>query len=259
MEYIYKQKTLNSNILLKGIGIHTGNDNVINLRPKETRGITFHRDTEITDLSLDNISNTFLSTDIDGIKTIEHLLSVLNIFEITNLDVEVIYGKEIPIYDGCSNIIYNMINDTGIKELDDNIKYIIKKDTIEYTFGDTSYIYKPMNDFLIKCEYKDKLYTSRVDKEEYLNNISTFKTFCKYEDIDKLRTIGYGQGGNKHNTVLYDPYKDTDEYVKHKILDFIGDLYTIGYPLRGYFKVKNPNHYSNNLFMEELSNNIRSL
>ncbi len=258
MKNIYKQRTINSNILLKGIGIHNGEDNVINLRPKETEGIVFYNGSQY-ELSLNSISNTFLSTDIGNIKTTEHLLSVLNIFEITNLDVEMIYGNEIPIYDGCSNTFFNKIKEVGIKEFNETIEYEITEDIITYQHNNSSYKYIPSNknEFYIKCTYNNIEYNSIMNTDIYYNDISKFKTFCKEEDIDKLLLNGYGNGGNKNNTILYDPNKKTDEYVKHKVLDFIGDLYVIGFPLRGYFEVNNPSHYYNNLFVEEIFKSLR--
>ena len=258
------EKTINDYIILEDIGIHTGKKSKVKLIPKYTYGISFlFKSCEIP-LNIYNIRDTFLSTKIGNsdfmIYTIEHLLSVLNIFNITNLYIEILEGNEIPIFDGCAYYIFNKIKDIGIRVLKNifYIKYLCDKTS--FKFKQSLYHFKKKDNTSINCIFSNQSYNEMMTPTIYLNEISKSKTFCSFDDINKIKLMGYGNGGNQTNTIVYHENKILtnnqtydNEFVRHKILDFLGDLYILNFPIVGHFDVNNPNHTANVEFVKHLN------
>ena len=270
------QQTLSKPISITGIGLHSGLKVTIKLLPAEADfGIKFYR----TDLSNNNIiealwsnvSNTQLSTTISnklGVKvsTIEHLMSALSGLHIDNLKIE-IDGPEVPIMDGSSKDFVNLIEKIPLKTLNKKRKVIKIKKNIKVIKDDSSVELKPNNQFSIDFEidFPSKVVSKQSCQLQLINgnyksDIASARTFGFIKDVDTLRSKGLALGGSLDNAVVVgdnkilnkDGLRFKDEFVRHKILDSIGDLYLAGAPIQGYFHGNKSGHYLNNLLLKSL-------
>ncbi len=271
------QKTIKNSIKFKGIGLHSGKDIKVELKPApENTGIVFKRlDIEpITDIpaSFINVQNTMLATSIvkNGIeiKTIEHLFAALSSLEIDNLYVE-IDGAEVPIMDGSSEPFLFILKAAGIKTLDcpkRKIK-ILKKVIVEE--DDKWASLEPFEGFEIEFEisYNSKVIKETLQKttfnpenECFEKNISRARTFGFSEQVNTLKKQNFILGGSLKNAILIN--KDNienaeglrlhNEFVKHKILDAIGDLYLLNHKIEGKYKGYKSGHSLNNKLLRKL-------
>ncbi len=274
--YNNNQQTLSEPISIEGIGLHSGINVSMKLLPAEADfGIKFFR----TDLSSNNIvealwsnvTNTQLSTTISNISgtsisTIEHLMSALSGLHIDNLKIE-INGPEVPIMDGSSKDFVNLIENVAIKNLNKKRK-IIKINKNIKVYNDDSYAkLKPNKQFSIDFEidFPSKVISRQSCQLQLINgnyksDIASARTFGFEKDVDILRSNGLALGGSLDNAVVVgddkilnkEGLRFKDEFVRHKILDSIGDLYLAGAPIQGYFFGNKSGHYLNNLLLKSL-------
>ena len=271
-----KQQTIKSNILFKGIGLHSGKIiNVIIQPSKANSGIKFIRTDLIKDNIVDalwsNVSSTNLCTTISNdervcISTIEHLMSALSGMHIDNVDI-LINGPEVPIMDGSSLPFVELLENSGIEtqELDRKI-ILVKKEII--VSKDSSYAkIIPNKQFSIDFEidFSSRLINKQACQLQLVNgnyksDISSARTFGFEKDVDYLRANGLALGGSLENAVVVgethilnkEGLRFKDEFVRHKILDSIGDLYLAGKPIQGYFFGSRSGHFLNNQLLREL-------
>ena len=270
------QQTISKPILINGIGLHKGVNVSMKLIPAEADyGICFHR----TDLSSNNmvkalwsnVTNTQLSTTITNssgvsVSTIEHLMSALSGLHIDNLKIE-LDGPEVPIMDGSSKDFVNLIEAITIKILNKKIKIIKINKNIKVS-NDNSYVeLKPNKQFSIDFEidFPSKFISKQSCQLQLVNgnyktDIASARTFGFEKDVDILRSNGLALGGSLENAVVVgnnkilnkEGLRFKDEFVRHKILDSIGDLYLAGAPIQGYFFGNKSGHYLNNLLLKAL-------
>mgnify|MGYP001312493067 CR=1 FL=1 len=274
-----KQRTLSSKIKASGVGLHTGKKISLTLNPAPAdSGIVFKRtDIESASIkaSLENVFDTRLSTSLSNddikISTVEHLLSALAGIGIDNALIE-LDGPEVPIMDGSARPFVFMIQSAGIQEQAEPKKFIKIKKTIEVRQDEKWAKIEPFNGFKVAFTidfdhpaFSESSQSSEIDfsSVSYLSQVSRARTFGFAKDIELLRKNNLALGGSVNNAIVIDDYKVVneegvrfqDEFVKHKILDAIGDLYLLGHGLMGSFSAFKSGHHLNNLLLRELVNN----
>jgi len=270
------QQTIEESISITGIGLHSGKSVEIKLLPAEVdHGIKFIRIDKKTDNVIDavwsNVSETVLSTTISnqsGIKisTIEHLMSALSGLHIDNLII-FINASEVPIMDGSSKPFVDLIENVGIKIQNKKRKLLNIKKTIEVKKDNSSAKIIPSNQFSIDFEidFPSQLVSKQSCQLQLINgnyktDIAAARTFGFEKDVEYLRSNGLALGGSLENAVVVgeneilnkDGLRYSDEFVRHKILDSIGDLYLAGSPIIGYFFGNKSGHYLNNQLLRKL-------
>ena len=274
-----RQRTLSSKINASGVGLHTGKKVSLTLKPAEAdAGITFKR-TDIKSkpikASFDNVNDTRLQTSLSNnevrISTVEHLLSALAGLGIDNALIE-LDGPEVPIMDGSARPFVFMIQSAGIKEQDAPKKFIKVTKPIEVRQNEKWARIEPFDGFKVAFTidfnhpaFDNSSQSSEIDfsSVSYLSQVSRARTFGFVRDIENLRKNNLALGGSVNNAVVIDDYRVVndegvrfqDEFVKHKILDAIGDLYLLGHGLIGSFSAYKSGHHLNNLLLRELDNN----
>ena len=273
---INNQQTITDPISINGIGLHSGVDVSMKLFPAEADfGIKFVR----KDLANDNIikalwsnvTNTKLSTTISNksgasVSTIEHLMSALSGLHIDNIKIE-IDGPEVPIMDGSSIKFVDLFNETSIQSLRKKRKILKVKKNIKVENNGASVELKPNNQFSIDFEidFPSKLISKQSCQLQLVNgnyktDIASARTFGFERDVAMLRSNGLALGGSLDNAVVVGEseilnsggLRFKDEFVRHKILDSIGDLYLAGAPIHGYFLGNKSGHHLNNLLLRTL-------
>ena len=270
------QQTISNSISVKGIGLHTGNLVELTLEPAAVdNGIKFIRVDKKNDNLIEaiwsNVSETVLSTTISNsygvkISTIEHLMSALSGLHIDNLNIY-INANEVPIMDGSSKPFVEMIEEIGIKKQSKKRKLLNVKKSIEVSENNTSVKIVPNNQFSIDFEidFPSKIVSKQSCQLQLINgnyktDIAAARTFGFEKDVKYLRSNGLALGGSLDNAVVVgeneilnkDGLRYTDEFVRHKILDSIGDLYLAGSPIIGYFYGNKSGHYLNNQLLRKL-------
>ena len=251
------QKTVNSDVIINGIGLHTGKNVTIRILPSlPNSGIQFKRvdvpNNNIIIPSVFNVSNATLCTTISnehGVKvsTIEHLMAALFGMGIDNAIIEV-DNEELPILDGSAKIFIKKIKSIGLKQSNIPIKIISINKKISYEEGNKFISIEPSKtNLLIDFEIKYKnsfIGTQRNLVDVYNSNLSEIydsRTFCLYEDVKKLQSMGFALGGSLDNAIVVKDngvvniggLRNDKEFVNHKILDCIGDLFLSGYKVVG--------------------------
>ena len=270
------QQTIKKSISISGIGLHSGKLVEITLMPAEIDyGVKFVRTDKKTDNIVDavwsNVSETVLSTTISnksGVKvsTIEHLMSALSGLHIDNLIIY-INTSEVPIMDGSSKPFVDLIENVGIKIQNKKRKLLNIKKTIEVKKNNSSAKIIPNNQFSIDFEidFPSHLVSRQSCQLQLINgnyktDIAAARTFGFEKDVKYLRANGLALGGSLDNAVVVgekkilneDGLRYTDEFVRHKILDSIGDLYLAGSPIIGYFYGNKSGHHLNNQLLRKL-------
>ena len=258
------QKTLKSSSLLYGVGVHSGQKSGLILEPlPENSGIHFAgvASKHAVPAHVDYVGTTGFATTIkhadSQVATIEHLLSALHAYGITNLMVKC--NKEVPVMDGSAIEFCKLIEEIGVKEQSESI-YELAVDKV-YQFGDGEELItiEPADSFIIDytLSYPEPVGRQHFvyelsDPESYKQEIASARTFGFVKDIDFLQQQGLAQGGRFNNFVLIgeegainSELRFPDEAVRHKILDVIGDLYLLGRPLRGKVTAKMTGHSDN--------------
>jgi len=275
-----KQRTLKNTIRATGVGLHSGDKVYLTLHPAEPNtGIRFRRvDLDkpvMTDAIPENVGETLLSTTLvkDGNKvaTIEHLLSALAGLGIDNAIVDV-SAAEVPIMDGSAGPFVFLLQSAGVAEQDSPKQYIRIKKTIRVEEDDKWAAFEPFEGFKVTFTidfdhpaFPDHLKTSVMDfsSTTFVKEVSRARTFGFMKDIEFLRENNLALGGSLDNAIVVDDDKVinedglryADEFVKHKILDAIGDLYLLGHSLIGEFKGFKSGHALNNKLLLALLEN----
>ena len=273
---ILSQKTIKNKITLDGVGLHTGNIVELNLIPSEPNtGIIFKR-TDIKKNNIiiplfDNVIDTTLCTTLcndQGVKvsTVEHLMGALYGLGIDNLIVE-INSQELPILDGSAKIYIEEILSSGIKTSTAPIKLIKINKKICYEEGSKKITLdksKVSSEIEFEIKYDNKIIGTQKNKVNIFNDdlkeIYESRTFCLYKDVEKLRKAGLAKGGSLDNAVVVDENKilnptglrNSKEFVNHKILDCMGDLYLSGYRVVGSLKTSQGGHGLTNKILRKL-------
>ena len=270
------QQTISNSISVKGIGLHTGNLVELTLEPAAVdNGIKFirvdNKNDNVIEAIWSNVSETVLSTTISNsygvkISTIEHLMSALSGLHIDNINIY-INANEVPIMDGSSKPFVEMIEEIGIKKQSKKRKLLNVKKSIEVSENNTSVKIVPNNQFSIDFEidFPSKIVSKQSCQLQLINgnyktDIAAARTFGFEKDVKYLRSNGLALGGSLDNAVVVgeneilnkDGLRYTDEFVRHKILDSIGDLYLAGSPIIGYFYGNKSGHYLNNQLLRKL-------
>jgi len=266
-----KQRTLKNVIRATGVGLHTGKKVYLTLRPAAANtGIIFRRvDLEIPveiKASPENVGDTRLSTSlVKGdvrISTVEHLLSAMAGLGIDNAYVDV-SAPEVPIMDGSAGPFVFLIQSAGIVEQNAAKRFIRIKRTIKVQEDDKWAQFDPFDGFKVGFSiefdhpvFKSKEQTAEVDfsTTSFVKEVSRARTFGFMRDIEALRERELALGGSLDNAIVVDDYRVLnedglryeDEFVKHKILDAIGDLYLLGHSLIGAFSGYKSGHALNN-------------
>ena len=273
---ILTQKTLSKKISLSGIGIHTGTKVNINILPANPNsGIIFKRiDLQKNNLVFANYSNvvdTTLCTTISNeygtkVSTIEHLMGAFYGIGIDNALIE-IDSQEVPILDGSAKIFINAINEIGLRFSDQPIKIIKINKSIKIQDGEKYISLDKSNisgDIEFELKYNNKIIQNQKNKinifEDNLDDIFNSRTFCLYEDIEKLKKLNLGKGGSLENAIVIkdnrilniDGLRNSKEFVNHKILDCMGDLFLSGYKIIGSLKCSQGGHKLTNQLLRKL-------
>ena len=271
-----KQRTIKKSVEIVGIGLHKGVPVKMTLEPLGAdMGIIFYRNDEAVTIELNpnNVIDTKMATVIGKgkviISTIEHLLSAIYAYGIDNLRI-VVDNDEIPILDGSSSGYCMLIDEVGIKELDGTKKAIKIKKEVSVEMDGKFVKLKPSNhiiyDFSIDFEHPAiGVQKFRFDYSiaDYKENISRARTFGFLHEVQYLRSIGLAQGGSLENAIVLDDQKVLnpeglrydDEFVRHKILDAIGDMSLLGYTMIGEYNAHAGSHHLNHLLTKKLLQN----
>ena len=278
MSYL-TQKTIKNNVSFSGVSLHSGLDVNVCIKPAEPNfGIVFKR----VDFNKDNliypnfmnVTNTSLNTTIEnelGIKvsTIEHLMGALFGLGIDNALVE-IDNEEVPILDGSAKNFIEKIISAGIKISDSPIKIIKINKRIEFSEGERFISIKPSTlslDIDFQLKYNNEIISNQRNKvkvyEDDLTDIYNSRTFCLFEDIELIKKNGLAKGGSLDNAIVVkddevlnpEGLRNSKEFVNHKILDCIGDLYTSGYRILASITCSQGGHYLTNQLLRKVFQN----
>ncbi|MDC2971361.1 UDP-3-O-acyl-N-acetylglucosamine deacetylase [Candidatus Pelagibacter sp.] len=275
MSYL-TQKTIKNNVNFRGVSLHSGLDVSICLKPAEPNsGIIFKR-VDLTSNNLvypvfSNVTNTSLNTTIEneyGVKvsTIEHLMGALFGLGIDNVIIE-INNEEVPILDGSAKIFIEKILSAGFKISNTPIKIIKITKEVKFSEGDRFIKIKPSKlslDIEFELKYKNKIIGNQKNKvkvyDDDLNDIYNSRTYCLFEDIEHIKKNGLAKGGSLENAVVVKDnevlnpggLRNEKEFVNHKILDCIGDLYTSGYRILASIECSQGGHYLTNQLLRKI-------
>ena len=271
------QKTLRNVIRAKGVGLHSGEQVYLSLRPAPPdTGIIFRR----VDLQppveiparLENVGDTRLSTALASgdvsISTVEHLLSAFSGLGIDNAIVD-LSAAEVPIMDGSAGPFVFLIQSAGIEEQPVPKRFLRIRQAVEVSDGDKWARFSPHAGFKVgfTIDFNHPLLRGSCSHSEvdfattsFVREVSRARTFGFMRDIEKLREDSLALGGSLENAVVLDDYRVVnadglryeDEFVKHKVLDAVGDLYLLGYSLIGEFTGYKSGHALNNCLLREL-------
>jgi|TARA_B100000787_G_scaffold165607_1_gene149749 UDP-3-O-[3-hydroxymyristoyl] N-acetylglucosamine deacetylase len=276
---ILNQKTIKENIFFKGIGLHNGLEVNLALKPSEPNtGIIFKR----TDLkekniiipNLFNVTSAIFCTTIsneDGasVSTIEHLMGALYGLGIDNALIE-IDNQEVPILDGSAKLFVEAIIKAGIKSSNAPIKIIKIEKKIEFSDGKKTISIEPSKislDIDFELKYENSLIGTQRNLikvfESDLTDIYNSRTFCLFEDIEKLKKMGLAKGGRLDNAIVVKNdeilnekgLRNEKEFVNHKILDCMGDLYLVGYKIIGKIVCSQGGHKLTNQLLRKVFEN----
>ncbi len=272
-----KQRTLKNLVQATGVGLHTGDKVSLTLRPAPVNhGIVFHRVDLIPVVKLkaeahavhDTRLSTCLEADGARVATIEHLMSAFSGLGIDNAIVE-LNSSEIPIMDGSAGTFIFLIQSAGIMEQSAAKKFIRIIKTVEVKDGDKWVRFDPYNGYKLNftinfshpvfANTKQQV-TVDLGEHSYIKEVSRARTFGFMQEVEYMRSQGLALGGNLDNAIVMDEYRvlnpdglrSDDEFVKHKVLDAIGDLYLLGHPLIGAFSGYKSGHALNNALLRAL-------
>ena len=273
-----RQRTIKNSVSTVGVGLHTGKKVKLTLKAAPpNHGIVFCR----TDLPVpmkievgpnivqDTKLCSAIGTNEFKIATVEHLMSALSALGIDNILIEV-NGSELPIMDGSSISFIFLIKNAVIEEQAAPKQFVFIKDTIEVADGDKLAKFEPYPGFMIDFTidfthpaFKDDDSRVQIDffKDSYIQEISRARTFGFMHEVEFLRSNGLARGGSLDNAIVLDERKIINEdglrfsgeFVRHKILDAIGDLYLLGKPIIGKFTAYKSGHELNNRLLRQLA------
>jgi UDP-3-O-[3-hydroxymyristoyl] N-acetylglucosamine deacetylase len=276
---LLNQKTIKKNINIKGVGLHSGLVVNLTIKPSEANtGIVFKRidlkDNNIVIPNVFNVSSAVLCTTISNvhgvsISTLEHLMGAFYGMGIDNALVE-IDNEEVPILDGSAKFFVEAIKNTGVETSDKPIKIIKIEKKIEFKDNEKCISIEPSKmslDIDFELKYENSLIGTQRNMikmyESDLNDIYNSRTFCLYEDVEKLKKMGLAKGGSLDNAIVVDKNKilnkeglrNKKEFVNHKILDCMGDLYLAGYKIIGKVVCSQGGHKLTNQLLRKVFKN----
>jgi len=272
-----KQRTLKNVIRATGVGLHTGEKVYLTLRPAPVdSGIIFRRvdAAKVVEVRAcpENVSDTRLSTTLEyngaRISTVEHLMSAFAGLGIDNAYVD-LTAPEVPIMDGSAGPFVFLIQSAGVEEQSAPKRFIRIRKTIEIQDGDKWVRFEPWDGFKVSFTidfdhpiFRNSTQVACIDfsTTSFVKEISRARTFGFMRQIEALRQNGLALGGGLDNAIVMDDFRILnedglryeDEFVKHKILDAIGDLYLLGHPLIGSFSACKSGHALNNRLLRAL-------
>ena len=269
------QKTISKSISFEGIGLHSGKNSKVTIIPGKTdQGIIFKRidlnSNNLVAANYKNVSSAKLCTTLENkhgvkISTVEHLLAALYIARIDNVIIE-IDNEEVPIMDGSAKFFLDLLVQSEINQSNKKIKYIKILNKVELFDGSRKISIGPNENFEVdfQLNYQNTLIDQQrnvinFDKDD-LNEVIESRTFCLYEDIEKIKKLGLAKGGSLDNAVVVDGDKvlnneglrNQKEFVNHKILDLAGDFLLSGYKILGKIKCYQGGHELSNMFLRKL-------
>ena len=278
MSYL-TQKTIKNNVTFNGVALHSGLDVNICIKPAEPNfGIVFKRvdfkENNLVYPNFMNVTNTSLNTTVEnefGVKvsTIEHLMGALFGLGIDNALIE-IDNEEVPILDGSAREFIKKIINTGLIVSESPIKIIKINKKIKFMDGDRFISIEPSTvslDIDFELKYKNPIIGNQRNKvkvfEDDLTDIYNSRTFCLFEDIELIKKNGLAKGGSLNNAIVVkdqeilnpEGLRNNKEFVNHKILDCIGDLYTAGYRVIAKIICSQGGHYLTNQLLRKVFEN----
>ena len=277
---LLKQKTLAKTINFIGVGLHSGKTSKLIIKPaKPNTGIIFKRidllEKNLIYPNFLNVTNTSLNTTVSNefgnkVSTIEHLMGALFCFGVDNALIE-IDNEEVPILDGSAKVFANEILNVGLKTSDTPVKIVKVNKTVEFKDGDRYIKIHPSKlslDIEFQLKYKNPIIGNQKNKIDVyrdgseLDMIINSRTFCLYEDIEMIKKQGLAKGGSLENAIVVkgsnilnkEGLRNSKEFVNHKILDCVGDLFTCGFRLIGSVKCSQGGHYLTNMLLRKFFN-----
>jgi UDP-3-O-[3-hydroxymyristoyl] N-acetylglucosamine deacetylase len=273
------QKTIKNNVSFSGVALHSGIDVNICIKPAEPNfGIVFKRvdfkENNLVYPNFMNVTNTSLNTTIENefgvrVSTIEHLMGALFGLGIDNALIE-IDNEEVPILDGSAKEFIEKILGSGLAVSDSPIKIIKINKEIKFTDGERFISIEPSTlslDIDFELKYKNPIIGNQKNKfkvfEDDLTEVYNSRTFCLFEDIELIKKNGLAKGGSLQNAIVVkddkilnpEGLRNDKEFVNHKILDCIGDLYTSGYRIIAKIKCSQGGHYLTNQLLRKVFEN----
>ena len=272
-----KQRTLKNSVHATGVGLHTGERVDLTLRPAPANsGIVFRRVDlfPVVEIRAEAhaVHDTRLSTCLEAngarVATIEHLMSACAGLGVDNAYVD-LSSAEVPIMDGSAGTFIFLLQSAGIVEQSAAKKFIRIKKTVEVKEGDKWVRFEPFNGYKLgfTINFTHPVFattkqevTIDLGEHSYIKEVSRARTFGFMQDVEAMRAQGLAMGGNLDNAIVMDEYRVInpdglrfdDEFVKHKVLDAIGDLYLLGHPLIGAFSGHKSGHALNNALLRAL-------
>ena len=275
MSYL-NQKTVKNNISFSGIALHSGHNVDVCIKPaKPDFGIVFKRvDLKLNNViypTFNNVTNTSLNTTVENefgarVSTIEHLMGALFGLGIDNALIE-INNDEVPILDGSAKVFIDKIISSGLEASTSPIKVIKINKEVKFSKGEKFISIKPSTlslDIDFELKYKNNLIGNQRNKvkvyDDDLTDVYNSRTYCLFEDIEKIKRNGLAKGGSLDNAIVVkddeilnsEGLRNDKEFVNHKILDCIGDLYTTGYRIIANITCSQGGHYLTNQLLREV-------
>ena len=262
---MFLQRTVRKKVKVEGIGLHTGQPTSLQFCPAPANtGIYFVRSdlpgSPAISAHADHVTATSLATTIGGpefsVSTVEHCLSALAAFRIDNLFIE-LDGPEIPIGDGSAHVFLEALKSAGMVEQDEQRKYAMITQSIYYGDEEKHAYVVPYNGFRLTCTIEfphPKIGRQSIDidinEHTFSREISRARTFGFLKDVEQMKAKGLARGGSLENAIVLDNrevlnpegLRFADEFVRHKVLDALGDLVTLGMPLLGHLVLYRSGH-----------------
>lgn len=271
---VQRQRTIREKASLTGIGLHTGQTIRMHVFPAgPNEGIVFMRPSgqKLIDIPAlySHIIDTRLATTLgfDGeiVSTVEHLMAALKGLGIDNIRIE-LDGPEIPIMDGSASAFVDLIRRCGIEEQSAQKKYFVVTKPVSVAIGDRKASLKPANRFSIACSIdfnhpviSAQSYTWDFSDQAFHREIAKARTFGLWKDVEMLKSMGLAAGGSLENAIVVDDFsilnpeglRYPDEFVRHKLLDGLGDLGLLGRPIIGQVTLHKAGHALHHMLMEK--------
>ena len=271
----FNQRTISAPVSCQGVGLHSGAKVNLTLLPaREDHGVVFARvdlpGKPVIPASSQYVADTALATTLgkDGVRlgTVEHLLSAISGLGVDNLRVEV-DGPEVPIMDGSAAPFAALIRDAGVRVQEAPKSFVVIKKPVTVVDGDKEATISPARSFKVTCtiDFKHPLITDQTFELDFSDHsfskeISRARTFGFLKDVEKLKQMGLARGGSLENAIVVDEYnilnpeplRFPNEFVRHKILDCIGDMALFGRPVIGHLHVRKTGHALNHKLVEKV-------
>ncbi len=269
------QKTLYKIAEFKGIGVHTGKEVTLNIFPAPVNtGYLLKRtdlDSELVPMLASKVYATSMATTLGGdgftVSTVEHCLAAANALELDNLIFEV-DGPEFPIMDGSAMAFLEGFEAVGVLQQSTPKNYIVVREKIEFSEGDKTASIEPYMGFKVdaKIDFTHPVIGAQemsidINPRSFKSEIAQARTFGFMKDVEMLRARGLGLGGSLDNAIILDEEKILnpnglrykDEFIRHKILDAVGDISTLGRPIKGHLKLNKAGHDLMNKLVKTLN------